>query len=115
MYRRLRSAARSDRRFRDDMYAHCATRPWYHPGAACAAARRNTYYEGGEALRASVLLSRGSRSGGRHSREMARKLRLAVPTTLGSLVALAAASAAATSTYGTSADDHTGGSNDREC
>jgi hypothetical protein len=35
--------ANCDRRFRDDMYAHCATRPWYQRGLC-----RNTadlYYE----------------------------------------------------------------------
>jgi phospholipase A2-like protein len=32
-----------DRRFRDDMYAHCATRPWYQRGLCRNTA--NVYYE----------------------------------------------------------------------
>lgn len=32
-----------DNRFRDDMYAHCATRPWYQRGLCRGTA--NTYYE----------------------------------------------------------------------
>ena len=42
-YAAQRGQANCDRRFRDDMYAHCATRPWYQRGLC-----RNTadlYYE----------------------------------------------------------------------
>jgi Prokaryotic phospholipase A2 len=35
--------ANCDRRFRDDMYAHCATRPWYQRGLCRNTA--NVYYE----------------------------------------------------------------------
>jgi hypothetical protein len=35
--------ANCDRRFRDDMYAHCATRPWYQRGLCRDTA--NVYYE----------------------------------------------------------------------